>query len=262
MKKTLLFSLLLLASCFGTSAQEFPEKPDPPRLVNDFAGVLSHDEREALENKLVYYNDTTSTQIAIVLIHTLDGYPIDDYTIKLAEKWGIGQQKKNNGILILAAVDDRKIFIATGYGLEGALPDALVKRIIENDIKPFFKAGDYYGGLDKGTEQMILLARGEYQGEGRKEKKDSPPIFVFLIFFLILFFIFLSKILGARKYAHRNNMGFWAAWAILNALRSRQHGSWGGFTSGGGGFGGGSSGGGFGGFGGGSFGGGGAGGSW
>lgn len=263
MNKHFLLFILFFAQIHFLLGQEFPEKPNPPHLVNDFAGALSDDEKNTLENKLIIYNDTTSTQIAIVLIHSLDGYPIDDYTIKLGEKWGIGQQKKNNGVLVLAAIDDRKIFIATGYGLEGALPDALVKRIIENDIKPYFKQGDYYGGLDKGSDQIIALARGEYKGENKKEGAEGFPVSVFVIFLVILFFIFLSKIIGTRRYASRNNIGFWAAWVLLNALTRSQRGSWGGFTSGGGGFGGGSSGGGgFGGFGGGSFGGGGAGGSW
>jgi uncharacterized protein len=261
----IIFYLLSSPSAFG---QKFPEKPNPPRLVNDFAGVLGANEAATLENKLVVYNDTTSTQIAIVLIRSLDGYPIEDYTPRLAENWGIGQDKKNNGILLLAAIEDRKIFIATGYGMEGALPDALLKRIVENDIKPFFKEGDYYSGLNKGVDQIILLARGEYKGEKKSSRSGKGlPLLPVLIMVGIFAIIFLSKASSARSYAHRNNMSFWAAWAILNAVRSSQRGSWGNFTSGGGGFGGfggGSSGGGggFGGFGGGSFGGGGAGGSW
>lgn len=261
MKK--LFWFLVAAFLFSgiLFAQKFPEKPDPPKLVNDFSGVLSNDERIRLENKLVVYNDTTSTQIAIVLIHSLDGYPIDDYTIKLGEKWGIGQSKKDNGVLILAAIDDRKIFIATGYGLEGALPDALVKRIIENDIKPWFKTGDYYAGLDKGTDQIVALAKGEYKAETRKGNDGTSPLFGLIVFIIIVSIILMFKVRSARSYAHRNHIGFWAAWALLNAAQGSQRGSWGGFTSGGGGFSSGG-GGGFGGFGGGSFGGGGAGGSW
>lgn len=258
-----IINLLFLIAVATTTcfSQDFPTAPDPPRLVNDFAGVLSEQDKQTLENKLVIYNDTTSTQIAVILIRSLDGYPIDDYTIKLGEKWGIGQKKKNNGVLMLAAIDDRKIFIATGYGLEGALPDALVKRIIENDIKPYFKSGDYYGGIDKGTDQIVLLAKGEYKGEGRKTTKKSPGIIIFA-FLIVAALILFFKMASARNYAIRNDMTFWAAWALLNAAQSSQRGSWGGFTSGGGGFGGGGGGGGFGGFGGGSFGGGGAGGSW
>lgn len=262
MRKTLLLFFVAFAS--SLAGQNFPEKPNPPRLVNDLAGVLGADELNTLENKLVIYNDTTSTQLAIVLIHSLDGYPIDDYAIKLGEKWGVGQKNKDNGVMILAAIDDRKIFIATGYGLEGALPDALVKRIVENDIKPYFKAGDYYGGLDKGVDQIIALARGEYQGEPQRNRNiDSLPYKGILIFLGIIMLIMVVKVRSARSYAHRNNIGFWAAWALLNAASGSQRGSWGGFTSGGGfGGGGGGGGGGFGGFGGGSFGGGGAGGSW
>ena len=86
---------------------------------------------------------------------------------------------------MVAAIDDRKIFIATGYGLEGALPDALVRRIIENDIKPYFKSGDYYSGLDKGTDQVVALAKGEYKCEGRKRKDNGNPFFVIIIFLVI-----------------------------------------------------------------------------
>src|SRR4030095_1964890 len=121
MMKILCSFLLILLLPFSGFTQDFPEKPSPPRLVNDFTNTLSGEEINSLENKLIIYNDTTSTQIAIVMIHSLDGYPIDDYTFQLAEKWGIGQKGKNNGVLLLVAKDDRKIFIATGYGMEGVM---------------------------------------------------------------------------------------------------------------------------------------------
>jgi len=258
--KKIYITLFLLFSGLAVSGQQFPEKPNPPRLVNDFTEVLSDSEKSALEQKLVNYYDSTSTQIAIVLIHSLDGYPIDDYAIRLGEKWGVGEKEKNNGVMILAAIDDRKIFIATGYGLEGALPDALVKRIVENDIKPAFREEAYYTGLDAGTDRIFELAAGEYKGSGRR-RGDGPPFSVIFVFIALALFFVMLKVFQTRRYASRNHTTFWAAWALINALSSRQRGSWGGFTSGGGGFGGGG-GGGFGGFGGGSFGGGGAGGSW
>ncbi len=258
--RCLLFVFLI--PLFGYT-QEFPEKPNPPRLVNDFTNTLSSQELSTLENKLVTYNDSTSTQIAIVMIASLGGYAVEDYSFELAERWGIGQKGKNNGVLVFVAKDDRKIFIATGYGMEGVMPDGLVKRIIENDIKPNFKSGDYYGGLDKGTDSMFRLAAGEYKGEGRKSSGNkAPPI---LIIVGILFFIvmaFAIKVRSVQKYAIVNNITFLAAWLLLNQAGRVHQGSWGGFSGGGGSSWGGGGGGGFGGFGGGSFGGGGGGGSW
>lgn len=260
MRKLIVILFCILAPIF-TIAQKFPDKPNPPRLVNDFTNTLSDQERNSLEQKLLTYNDSTSTQIAIVMISTLDGYPVDDYAIKLAEKWGIGQKGTNNGVLIFVAKDDRKIFIPTGYGMEGVMPDGLVKRIIENDIKPAFREGQYYEGLDKATDSMFRLAAGEYKADPKERQKQGPPILFILGIFLFIFFIFWMKVKSVKKYSAVNNISFWAAWALLNQASQSHRGSWGGF-SGGSGWGGGSSGGGFGGFGGGSFGGGGAGGSW
>jgi len=255
------FLLLILIPLSGF-AQEFPVKPEPPRLVNDFTKTLTAQELNALENKLVAYNDSTSTQIAIVMISSLGGYPVDDYSFQLAERWGIGQKGKNNGVLVFVAKDDRKIFIATGYGMEGVMPDGLVKRIVETDIKPYFKQNDYYGGLDKGTNSMFRLAAGEYKGEPKSSKDSSPILFIVGILFLITM-VFALKVRSVQKYAIVNNITFLAAWMLLNQAGRVHQGSWGGFSGGGGGgWSGGGGGGGFGGFGGGSFGGGGAGGSW
>lgn len=262
MKKLLPLFLILIFPLFG-SAQNFPEQPNPPRLVNDFTQTLSQSEVAALEQKLVAYNDSTSTQIAIVMISTLDGYPVDDYAIQLAEKWGIGQKGKDNGVLIFIAKDDRKIFIPTGYGMEGVMPDGLVKRIIETDIKPAFKEGRYYDGLDQATSSMFRLAAGEYQAEASEQGKGGPPIIFILGIIFFVIFIFWFKIRSVKHYSVLNNIPFWAAWTLLNQAQRSHRGTWGGFSGGGGSsWGGGSSGGGFGGFGGGSFGGGGAGGSW
>ena len=261
--RNLLILLFIAFLPFAGMAQQFPEKPNPPKLVNDFTQTLSPQEVSALEQKLVVYNDSTSTQIAIVMIRSLDGYPADDYAIKLGELWGIGQKGKDNGVLIFIAKDDRKIFIPTGYGMEGVMPDGLVKRIIENDMKPFFREGKYYEGLDKATDSMFRLAAGEYTADPKDKKSSGPPLlFILGIIFFIFIFIW-SKVRSVRQYSVINNMSFWAAWALLNQAQRTHHGSWGGFSGGGGSsWGGGSSGGGFGGFGGGSFGGGGAGGSW
>ncbi|MEP7171044.1 MAG: TPM domain-containing protein [Bacteroidota bacterium] len=256
------FFLLLLIFPSSAWSQDFPAVPNPPRLVNDFAGALSETEINSLEEKLVAFNDSASSQISIVIIHSVGVYDISEYAFQLGDKWGIGRKGKNNGALILVALDDHKVFIATGYGLEGAIPDALAKRIVETQIKPEFKQGNYYAGLDKATDTMIKLASGEYKAEDVTNNVPATQFAPVIIIILIIFFVFFFKVRSARSYASMNGMSFWAAWALLNAARGSSRGSWGGFSSGRGWGGGGSSGGGFGGFGGGSFGGGGAGGSW
>jgi uncharacterized protein len=260
-RKAKLF-LVLFIFPFIVFSQEFPPSPNPPRLVNDFTNTLSADETNSLEQKLVAYNDSTSTQISIVIIHSVGVYDISDYAFQLGDKWGIGRKGKNNGALILVALDDHKVFIATGYGLEGAIPDALAKRIVEQDIKPEFKQGNYFAGLDRATDTMIKLASGEYTADDVSGNPPAARFLPILFILFIIFIIFISKFRSAKRYASVNGMNFWTAWMLLNAARGASRGKWGGFTGGSGWGGGGGGGGGFGGFGGGSFGGGGAGGSW
>lgn len=263
--------LLCLSFANDLIAQDIPAKPVPPRLVNDFAGILSTREVNSLEQKLVAFNDSTSTQIAVVTVKSLDGYPIEDYSQRLAEKWGIGQKGRNNGMLVLikpkTGNERGQARIETGYGVEGAVPDLLASEIVDNEMIPSFRNGDYYGGIDKATSTLMALSRGEFTADqyqknmrGSSAKKDKPGIF--LIIFIIFLIILFSRRGGGggrnRRITSRNDLPFWLLMGMLGSGRSHR-GSWGGF-SGGGGFGGG--GGGFGGFGGGSFGGGGASGSW
>ncbi len=251
----ILCSLLLIP--FFSFSGDFPARSNT--LVTDYTNTLNSEQRNALEQKLVAFNDSTSTQIAVVILSSVGSYDIADYSVQLFNQWKIGQEKKNNGVLVLVAKDDRKVWITTGYGIEGVLPDALCKRVIDRDIVPNFKQGDFYGGLDQGTNSIMSLVKGEFTADDyMQQRKEKPvPWFAFVMFIVIFFIVIFSKILRTRRYASTNHLGFWAAWALLNAAASRSRGSWGGF-SGGGGFGGGS----FGGFGGGSSGGGGAGGSW
>ncbi len=269
-KKSLniLCQLLIIISISGGRlyAQEFPSRPEPPRLVNDFAGMLSPQDVNALEQKLVAFNDSTSTQIAIVTVPDLHGYDKSDYAQRLGEAWGIGQKGKNNGILILikpkTSGSQGEIFIAPGYGLEGAIPDLLCDRIINEQILPAFKAGEYYQGLDKATNSLMALARGEFPPElsGKSGKNEVSGIVPFIVVIIIIVIIISLRGNGGSNQRHIGNKGLplWMLLTMMNSGGGRHNGSWGGFS--GGGFGGG--GGGFGGFGGGSFGGGGAGGSW
>ncbi|WP_332368737.1 TPM domain-containing protein [Spirosoma telluris] len=260
------FSLivLFLSTSANLWAQEsaadtvIPNKPNPPRLVNDFVGILSSSERSQLEQKLRTYNDSTSTQITIVIVKTTEPYPIGDFAFQVGRKWGVGQKGKNNGLVLAWATQTRKIFIAPGYGLEGAIPDAIAKRIITNTIVPAFKQEQYYRGLDDATTEIIQRAKGEYKGDSDANTGDDggSGIFIALIIFLIIIFIIARRNRGGGGGSNRNRGGGWGGPVFFPTP------GWG--SSGGGGWssGGGDSGGGFGGFGGGSFGGGGAGGDY
>jgi len=254
MKQLLLF-ICLLGSVLTGMAQDIPKRPDPPKLVNDYTGTLSADQKQTLENKLVAYDDSTSNQIVIVIVATTNDYAPNDYATKLGRDWGVGNKKTNNGVVILVAKDDRKIYIAPGYGLEGALPDITCQAIIDNEIKPNFKESDFYRGLDKGTDAIIKAAAGEYKApKGYKKKKvDSDTLMFFVVFFGI---IIIAIIQGFRNNGGGGMMSRKGYKGVGNTIwwsSGGSSGGWGGGSSGGGGFGG---------FGGGSFGGGGAGGGW
>jgi len=261
-----LFTALLLVtmSCMGWAQGDFPEKPNPPRLVNDFSKTLTDAEVRQLESKLLAYNDSTSSQVSIVLINSVGPYDISDYAFQLGDKWGIGRKDRNNGILILAALKDRRVFIATGYGMEGAIPDALAKRIVDQLIVPNFRNENYYAGLDQATDMIFKLASGEYEAD-KVPSSGSPgnalPLFVLLIFgFVLLTFIKNRKDNNNHMGGKHGGVDLMTTILLANMLGGNR-GKFGDFSSGRGGFGGGG-GGSFGGFGGGSFGGGGAGGSW
>lgn len=260
--------ILITAFPFSLSAQDFPEKPVPPRLVNDLAGMLSPQETDALEEKLVAFDDSTSTQIAIVTITDLMGYDVADYAQRLAEQWGIGQERLNNGIIILikpktSESSGGEVNISPGYGLEGAIPDIVCAQIIDYEILPEFREGNYYQGLDKATSILMSLASGEFPADEymRPQSEHLGGLITFLL--IVIFVVAVAFFRGSGGSNHKNisrkGLPLWMLLTMMNSGSSKHSGSWGGF-SGGGGFGGG--GGGFGGFGGGSFGGGGASGRW
>jgi uncharacterized protein len=256
-------SFLLVMAFVAGYAQQIPSRPNPPRLVNDLAGVLSSSEEQQLEQQLIAYDDSTSNQVAIVLIKTLNDYPIEEYATRLFREWGIGNKKTNNGVLILAAMDDRKIRIEVGYGLEGAIPDITANRIIEEDLKPNFRSSDYYGGLKEAADHVIKAAAGEYkapQGYRNRGSGKGGGIGFGAIVFIIIMIIIFSRRGGGGGGGYMSRRGSsWLGPLILGSMLGRgSGGDWGG---GGGGWSGGG-GGGFGGFGGGSSGGGGASGSW
>ena len=255
----LVFFLVLVSVCISSFGQDLPDRPNPPRLVNDFANILDDSEESLLEQKLLAYNNSTSTQIAVVTINSLQGNDIGDYSFRLAEKWGIGQKGKDNGVLLMVAMEDRKMFIATGYGLEGVIPDALAKRVVENYMRPNFRNNDFYRGLDLATSVIMGLASGEYTADQIVRKKGKPvqliyPLFM-IIFFTLMSYLRFRNVRGSHLAG--SNMSFITFLFMASSMGGRGRG-YGSFSSGRGSFGGG----GFGGFGGGGFGGGGAGGSW
>jgi len=245
--------LLVWAVVPAARAQRVDVIPSSGKLVTDLGDMLSSSEEQALTQRLRFYADSTSTQIVIVTLPDLGGEDIAAYATALGQQWGVGQEGKDNGAVILVARDDREVFIATGYGLEGAIPDIVAGRIVREIIVPRFKQGDFYAGLNGAVEALIRAAAGEFTAEspspsGRQEGKD----FFGLLF--VLFIIILFVVSAIRRGRGGGGGGHY-----------RRHGGPPVILWGGGGFsghGGGGFGGGFGGFGGGGFGGGGAGGSW
>ena len=246
---------------FTVSSAQIPERPSPPELVNDFAGILSPDELTRLEDRLEQFARETSTQIVVVTVNDLQGYDPADFAFRLGESWGVGQKGKNNGIVILVKPkkenEKGRIFIATGYGLEGVLPDAVVNgTIIDNEILPWFRQNDYYKGLESGINVIMDITRGEYSADYYQQNySDDCKISGVVIFIIIVLIFSLMKSRNKRFYSPGKNLPLWIALGMLSGNHSHR-GTFSDFSSGGGSFGG------FGGFGGGSFGGGGAGGSW
>ena len=247
--KKLLFIFSLLFSICGVAQIEkvIPAKPSPAKLVNDFTNTLTPAQKQALEDKLVAYDDSTSNQVAVVIVNTTGDYTVGEVALELGRRWGVGNKDINNGIILLVAKDDRKMTIQVGYGLEGALPDITTKSIIDNELTPSFKEGNYYRGLDKGIDAIIQATKGEYKAPANYSSKKKKGISVSTIIFIIiiLIVIFSGAGPGGGTYVSRGGFGGWSG------------GGGSGWSGGGG-----SSGGGFGGFGGGSFGGGGSSGSW
>lgn len=275
-KRALLLALVICCTWAGMAQvvphDKLPPKPNPARLVNDFANLLTPQEEQELENKLVAYDDSTSNQIAIVTVKTMNGYEADQFATEIGHFWGVGGQGKyDNGVVILVSDGTeeggkRRYFIATGYGLEGALPAITVNAIAEEFLVPGLKTGNYYEAFDRTASTIIKAAAGEYKppkdySQRKKKGRGFGSIIGGIVIFIII--IALSNRGGGGRgggfMSRRGSRGLSDAlwWATILGSAS-------GGRSSGGGFGGGSSGGGggFGGFGGGGFGGGGSGGSW
>ena len=261
----------------------------PPNdgFVTDAAGVLSEADRTAIAQQLQEYRTRTSNEIAILIVQSLEGESIADVSVQVGRAWGVGTKEKNNGILLLVAYDDRQMFLATGYGLEGAVPDIVAKGIIDREMAPRFREGDYAGGIRAAIDALEKHIGGEYTADRYAQSEGSSAPLGFLVFFGIFVLQGLVAFLGRTKSWWLGGVigagaGFILAliftwwWSVpllviigllidyiaSKTYRPGKHRRGGGWWMGGGSMGGGNSSGGFGGFSGGSFGGGGAGGRW
>jgi uncharacterized protein len=260
--KLLVLWILVLVTG-GLSAQEnLPVPATPGSWVNDYANIFSEQEAAQLDQKLSALESRSSTQFFVVTIDQDNGYPASMLAPMIGEAWAVGQKGKDNGAVVLVDMEAHDVFISTGYGLEEYIPDAIAKRIVEKEIIPEFKKGNYYEGVEAGINVMIDLVDGKFTAdEYRKQSSAGEGSAIGgIVFLMFLFFL----VFGARRRRSmgmgRSSLPFWIALGMLSGGRSS--GSWGSFSSGSGRFGGGGGFGGFSGGGGGSFGGGGAGGSW
>lgn len=252
--------LIVLCLFVAAISHAVPPRPNPQKLVNDLAGIFSPAQITALENTLVAFDDSTSNQIAVVTVKDLEGYPASEFATRIGLEWQVGTAQFNNGIVVLVkpkTLDSSgQVFIAVGYGLEGAVPDAYVKRIIESKMIPYFRNNDYYTGVAAACDVLMKLASGEISVQREMEAEDDlGSVFaaLFIIFLIMYIAIIISGKGGNGNSGGSGSNGPRTVYVGPIITSGRSYGG-GGFS---GGFGGG-----FGGFGGGSFGGGGAGGSW
>jgi uncharacterized protein len=261
-----LLTFAFIFTQFMGLAQGIPAKPNPMRLVNDNTeNTLSQGEANALEQKLRAYEDSTSTQVAILIVDDLAGYEVVDFAQQTGDSWGIGRADKENGVFIVVSINDRMAAIVTGYGMEGAITDAATLTIREDYMNPRFGEGNFYKGLDDATTVIFQLASGEYTSAdvaSGNNRGGGSKGFPFGLLFILFFFI-IPGLVGKRRRGGIGSRGIpWYAWLLIgSAAGGHRNNNWDSFKGGGGSFGGGG-GGGFGGFGGGGFGGGGSGGSW
>lgn len=253
----LLLGLFLHFQSVHALTDPIPARPDRTRFVEDYAQIFTAEQKADLETRLVAYNDTSSTQIVAVTVSTLSGLDISDFAVKLGHKWGVGgNEKKDNGVVILVAPNEHKTYIATGYGMEHKLTDAMSRRIIEQKMLPQFRAGNYYGGVLYAISSIQEIMSGEYSAD--ETSAGDGGDFLFFLFIIFLFIVFIIMLSSAFSKRNGKNSG-WGGDSWTGGGTWTGGGWTGGTWTGGGGSSGGGS---WRGFGGGDFGGGGAGGSW
>lgn len=271
MRRFLLLLAIVLAGSVRSASFDCtltpPDRSQQDKLVWQYTSFLSESEVMQLNAKLVAFARETSNRILVIVVDTLCGLPESDLAFDIGEKWGIGKKGFDNGIVLLIKPNgtpgERKVFIATGYGLEAVIPDLMAKRVVENEVIPNFKAGNYYQGVASATDVLMAMAKGEFNEKSYGQGEQGPPWPFFVFILVVIAAFFFSWRNRVNSYSKTNNVDFWTAMMLLNQMDRKHRGSYhGGSSWGGGGGGGFSGGGGFGGFGGGGFGGGGAGGSW
>ncbi len=252
--KSIALVLTVLLTATGWSVAQ--DIPNPNGFVVDAANVFTDQEEAYLKRELQAFSDTTSNQIVVVTMNDLQGYAPYEVATKIGQDWGVGQKGFDNGVVILfkpkTASSKGQIFIEPGYGLEGAIPDATTKLIIEREMIPYFKQGNIFQGIVAGITPLKALAVGEFNSDEYASHTNQSSWAPFVMMVIIFLFVILSRLRAARSYAVGRGVPFWTAMMLMNQS-SGHSGHYGNFSSGGGGFGG---------FGGGGFGGGGAGGSW
>ncbi len=236
----IIISILFLILTSGIIAQ--PEIPLVKNYANDYTNTLSPEQLANINRALINFEDSTSTQIVFLMISSLQNYPLEMYTFEAAEKNKIGTKENSNGLLFFIAKEDKKMRIETGYGLEGALPDALASSILRNEVRPYFQKGDYYSGIVSGLNAILAATVGEYKQDTRSnddgDEKGFPLVYIIIFILMFLFgrgrrggilpFIFLGGLGGGRS------GGFGSG-----GFGGSSGGGFGGFSGGGGGFGGG-----------------------
>ncbi|OPY87078.1 MAG: hypothetical protein A4E72_01540 [Syntrophus sp. PtaU1.Bin208] len=242
-KRAILQFLLLLLSFSSITAFALNVPDHPTGRVTDLTGTLSSQEIASLDHKLDTFERATTNQIAVLLIPSLEGDPLEDYSIRLAEKWKIGQKGRNNGVILLVVKNDRKIRIEVGYGLEGALPDGLAGAITRDEIAPRFRNGQFYQGVDAGTNAIMSAIRGEYKPAKQKTAYSIsvnwnwPGILIFVVFLILNLMDWIRR----RRQYHSGGSGGWSSGGGFFGGGGFWGSSDGGFSGGGGDFGGGGS---------------------
>ncbi len=235
--------LLLVVIATVVTAQALEVPPKPKGRVSDYTATLTPEEIRTLESTLAEIERTTTNQIAVLLIPTLAGDSLEDYSIRLAEKWQIGQAGRDNGVILLLVLQDRKIRIEVGYGLEGVLPDSLAGDIIRQVIAPKFRQGQFYQGIRDGVGTIMAATRGEYKAVPRRKPRGSLISWFWPLFFLFMFFSAIVNIFRRRRYYSGRRGGrylggpMWWGGGFGGGFGGGGFG--GGFSGGGGGFGGG-----------------------
>jgi uncharacterized protein len=240
----ILFIFLFASAFLGRAAfgLEVPQKPSG--RVTDQTGTLSAGEIASLERKLLSFERETTNQIAVLIIPSLAGDSLEDYSIRLGEKWKIGQKGRNNGVILLVVKNDRKLRIEVGYGLEGSLPDALAGTIIRNEIAPRFRNGKFYEGIDAGLQAIMAATKGEYKASSKKTRGSHVPSWYFFLPLILIFGILaIGSLLGQKRHYHSGGSRGWRTgggfFGGYGGGGSGGGGSEGGFSGGGGDFGGG-----------------------